>query len=107
MAVMKLADAAGCMATLGNDTRLSIFRLLVRAGTEGMPVGRIQARLGIAASTLSHHIAQLVGEGLVEQERRGRELVCRPCFDRMNALLHFLTEDCCQGTCGELRQACA
>jgi DNA-binding transcriptional ArsR family regulator len=95
------------MATLGNDTRLSIFRLLVRAGPDGMPVGRIQSRLGIAASTLSHHIAQLVGQGLVEQERHGRVLVCRPSFERMNALLDFLTEDCCQGTCGQLSRACA
>jgi len=107
MATMKLADAAACMATLGNDTRLSIFRLLVRAGPEGMPVGRIQSKLGVAASTLSHHIGQLVAEGLVAQERHGRALFCRPCFERMNALLDFLTEDCCQGTCGQLSRTCA
>ena len=99
---MKLPDAASCLATLGNETRLSIFRLLVRSGDQGLPVGRIQTKLGLAASTLSHHIAALVGDGLVEQQRDGRALVCRPNFGRMNALLAFLTEDCCQGTCGQL-----
>lgn len=102
MAMLKLDDAARCLESLGNDTRLSIFRLLVKAGSDGLPVGRIQTRLGIAASTLSHHIAQLVAQGLIDQERQGRALICRPNFERMNALLQFLTEDCCQGTCGQL-----
>lgn len=102
MSAMKLPDAAACLATLGNETRLSIFRLLVRAGGDGLPVGRIQTKLGLAASTLSHHIAALVADGLVDQQREGRTLVCRPNFARMNALLSFLTEDCCQGTCGQL-----
>jgi DNA-binding transcriptional ArsR family regulator len=102
MTTMKTADAAACLATLGNETRLSIFRLLVKAGADGMPVGRIQAKLDLAASTLSHHVAALVGDGLIAQQRDGRTLVCRPNYARMNALLAFLTEDCCQGTCGSI-----
>jgi DNA-binding transcriptional ArsR family regulator len=102
MSAMKSSDAASCLATLGNETRLSIFRLLVKSGDDGLPVGRIQTKLGLAASTLSHHIAALVADGLVDQQREGRTLVCKPNFARMNALLSFLTEDCCQGTCGEL-----
>ena len=102
MATLKLDDAARCLESLGNETRLAVFRMLVKAGSGGLPVGRIQAKLGIAASTLSHHIAQLVGQGLIQQERMGRALICRPNFERMNALLQFLTEDCCQGTCGLL-----
>ncbi len=106
MAALKLAEAARCLESLGNDTRLAIFRLLVRAGDDGLPVGRIQSKLDVAASTLSHHIAQLVAQDLIHQERHGRALICRPNFERMNALLTFLTEDCCQGTCGQLT-ACA
>ena len=94
---METNNAANCMEALGNTTRLEIFRLLVRAGPEGAPVGRLQERLGIPGSTLSHHIARLVRVGLVSQERRGRVLICRAEFARMEALLAFLGEECCQG----------
>jgi DNA-binding transcriptional ArsR family regulator len=105
--MLPLNDAAGCLESLGNPTRLSIFRLLVQAGNQGLPVGQIQAHLGVAPSTLSHHIGQLLAQHLISQERHGRALICRPNFERMNALLQFLTEDCCQGTCGQLSAACA
>ncbi len=94
---METDNAAKCMEALGNTTRLEIFRLLVRAGPNGAPVGRLQEMLGIPGSTLSHHIARLVRVGLVSQERRSRVLICRAEYARMDALLAFLGEECCQG----------
>ena len=92
---MKLNQAARCLEKLGNPTRLEVFRLLVRAGTEGLPVGEIQDHLGIPASTLSHHIGHLVNVGLVSQEREGRQLICKPDFSLMDGLIGFLTAECC------------
>jgi len=92
---MKLEQAALCLEKLGHPTRLSIFRLLVRAGDEGLPVGRIQANLGVPASTLSHHVGHLVSVGLVVQDREGRVLRCRPNFPLMDSLIGFLTAECC------------
>lgn len=94
---MDLNHAARCLEKLGNPTRLEIFRLLVRAGEHGLAVGELQARLGIPASTLSHHVAQLVNVGLVVQEREGRVLRCRPSYALMGALMGYLTEECCRG----------
>jgi DNA-binding transcriptional ArsR family regulator len=88
-------EAARCLETLGHATRLEIFRLLVRAGHEGLPVGRIQSHLNIPPSTLSHHISQLVQTGLVRQEREGRSLICRPDFDQMDRVIAYLTDECC------------
>jgi DNA-binding transcriptional ArsR family regulator len=98
---MQLETAATGLAELGNVTRLRIFRLLVRSGETPLAVGEIQAELGIPASTLSHHISRLVWAGLVEQEREGRVLRCRPCFAALNALVEFLYEECCQAGTGE------
>ena len=90
-------QAARCLEKLGNPTRLEIFRLLVRAGEEGMAVGEIQDHLGVPGSTLSHHLAHLVNAGLVHQEREGRVLRCRPDFRLMDQVIGFLTEQCCAG----------
>jgi len=92
---MELGEVALCLEKLGHPTRLSIFRLLVRAGDEGLPVGRIQAQLAVPASTLSHHIGHLVSVGLVVQDREGRVLRCRPNFPLMDELISFLTAECC------------
>lgn len=89
--------AARCLEKLGNPTRLEVFRLLVRAGREGLPVGEIQEHLGIPASTLSHHLAHLVNAGLVHQEREGRVLRCRPDYALMDQVIGFLTKECCAG----------
>jgi len=94
---LTLDTAARSLESLGNPLRLSIYRMLVRSGSQGLPVGRIQAQLGVPGSTLSHHIAQLVQHGMIEQHREGRSLRCVPNFERMNALIEFLTEECCQG----------
>ena len=92
---MELNQAARCLEKLGNPIRLGIFRLLVRAGNDGLSVGEIQDHLGVPASTLSHHVAHLVNVGLVAQERQGRQLICRPDFTLMDGLIDFLTAECC------------
>lgn len=92
---MKLADAATQLEALGNPTRLTIYRTLVRAGQSGLPVGQLQARLGVAASTLSHHLQKLIQVNLVTQERQSTTLICRANYPVMEALVGFLTEECC------------
>lgn len=92
---MTLDDAARQLEALGNPTRLSIYRTLVRAGTEGLPVGGIQERLAIPASTLSHHCRRLVETGLVTQERLGTTLICRAVYPAMVSLIGFLSDECC------------
>lgn len=100
---MKLDDAAARLEALGNPTRLKIYRTLVRAGQEGMPVGRLQARLDIAASTLSHHLKALVGVGLVSQTREGTTLICHTNYDMMRGLIDYMVEECCaEGTCAPM-----
>jgi len=101
---MQTAHAARCLEKLGNTTRLEIFRLLVRAGKGGLPVGDIQDHLGIPASTLSHHLAHLVNVGLVHQAREGRVLRCTPDFALMDKVVGFLTEQCCAGVVSPRRR---
>ena len=97
---MKLEKAASQLEALGNPTRLQLYRTLVRAGGEGLPVGRVQEKLGIAASTLSHHLRRLVDTGLVTQERQATTLICRANYPSMDALIGYLADECCaDGTC--------
>ncbi|WP_315731599.1 MULTISPECIES: metalloregulator ArsR/SmtB family transcription factor [unclassified Bradyrhizobium] len=102
---MKIDDAAARLEALGNPTRLKIYRALVRAGRAGMPVGHLQERLKIPASTLSHHIKGLVSVGLVSQVREGTTLVCHAEYDTMQGLVDFLVAECCvdQIQCKETR----
>ncbi len=95
-----MTSEASAFAALGHDARLSIFRLLVRAGPEGLRVGEIGAHLGLAPSTLSHHLTALVDAGLIVQERRGREVVNRADFDATRRIAAFLIEECCAGVAG-------
>ena len=92
---MNLELAAHQLEALGNATRLRVYRVLVRAGRDGLPVGRLQERIGIAASTLSHHLKRLVEAGLVTQERQATTLICRAHYPAMNALIGFLADECC------------
>jgi ArsR family transcriptional regulator, arsenate/arsenite/antimonite-responsive transcriptional repressor len=94
---MEIGMAARCLEALGSPTRLEIYRLLVQAGPGGAVVGDLQARLGIPASTLSHHLSRLMRVGLVQQERQSRNLICRASYERMNGLLAYLGDNCCQG----------
>ncbi|WFU23602.1 metalloregulator ArsR/SmtB family transcription factor [Bradyrhizobium sp. CB1717] len=99
---MKIDDAAARLVALGNPTRLKIYRTLVRAGHAGLPVGRLQERLKIPASTLSHHVKGLVAVGLVNQVREGTTLVCHAEYDTMRGLVDFLVAECCdeEAECG-------
>lgn len=92
---MKLDDAAAHLEALGNPTRLKIYRALVRAGDAGMPVGRLQEKLKIAPSTLSHHIKTLMVVGLVNQVRDSTTLICHANYDVMRGLVDFLVAECC------------
>ncbi len=83
------------LAALGNPTRLAIVRALVRAGHGGLSVGTLQARLGTAPSTLSHHLGHLRQAGLVLQERQGTTLLCRAEFGLIAALVRTLRDECC------------
>jgi DNA-binding transcriptional ArsR family regulator len=103
---MKLDDAAARLEALGNPTRLKIYRALVRAGDNGMSVGRLQARLDVAASTLSHHLKSLMIVSLVTQERQATTLICRANYDVMNGLVAFLVDECCiETTCAASTKA--
>jgi DNA-binding transcriptional ArsR family regulator len=85
------------LAALGHDARLAIFRLLVKAGDDGLRVGDIGQHLGLAPSTLAHHLSTLVDAGLVLQEKQGREVFNRVDYPAMRALLGFLSSECCAG----------
>ena len=98
-----LTQMAAQLEALGHPTRLALYRLMVRAGPEGIPVGRLQAALGIPASTLSHHLAKLTAQGLVSRERQATTLICRADFDTMNGLVDFLRDECCVDSCTRAR----
>jgi DNA-binding transcriptional ArsR family regulator len=96
---MKLEVAALQLEALGNPTRLAIYRVLIRLGDQGCPVGEIKKKIDIPASTLSHHIAKLVHSGLITQERDSRSLYCKADFKNMDALMIFLVRNCCAEEC--------
>jgi ArsR family transcriptional regulator len=88
---------ARAFAALGHDARLSIFRLLVKAGDEGLRVSDIGEHLGLAPSTLAHHLSSLVDAGLVLQDKQGREVFNRVDCPVMRRVVSFLTSECCSG----------
>ena len=85
----------GYLAALAHDTRLSIFRLLVRAGRSGLAAGTISDRLGLPPSSLSFHVANLRNAGLVTDERAGRSILYRANLAAMTSLVLYLSENCC------------
>lgn len=94
---MKQYKIVQALSALAQDSRLSAYRLLVQAGGSGLAVGEISRRLKIPAPTLSSHLNVLRRAGLVRDERQGRVIRCRADYVQMNALLGFLTENCCAG----------
>ncbi|GCA49461.1 helix-turn-helix domain protein [Sinorhizobium sp. KGO-5] len=97
---MNVEIAASQLESLGNPTRLRIYRALVRAGVDGLPVGGLQQKLDIPASTLSHHCRKLIDAELVTQERNGTTLICRANYKTMNSLIGYLADECCaDGAC--------
>jgi DNA-binding transcriptional ArsR family regulator len=94
---MESSDAVVALAALAQDNRLAIFRLLVEAGPEGMPAGAVAAALDLAPNTLTFHFDRLRQAGLVTVRRKGRSMIYAARFETMNALLGFLTQNCCGG----------
>ncbi len=102
---MKIEDAAARLEALGNPTRLRIYRMLVKAGDPGVPVGKLQGRIGIPASTLSHHLKTLLIVGLIRQERDATTLFCRANYSVMGGLVEFLVDECCtEADCVSIRE---
>ncbi|HVV80445.1 MAG TPA: helix-turn-helix domain-containing protein [Pseudolabrys sp.] len=95
---MERSDAVAALAALAQDNRLDVFRLLVRAGPEGKSAGNIAAELKLAPNTLTFHFDRLRSADLVTVRREGRSMIYAAKFDAMNALLGFLTENCCAGS---------
>ena len=95
---MEQNDVIKALAALAQPLRLQVFRALVVVGETGLTPGAIQEALGVPAATLSFHLKELVHAGLVTQERSSRNLIYRAAYDQMNALLSYLTENCCKGT---------
>jgi ArsR family transcriptional regulator len=89
--------AISVLASLAQETRLDVFRLLVAAGPEGVSAGTIAETLGVPAATLSFHLKELKSCGVVACRRDGRTLIYSPDFQVMNGLLTYLTENCCGG----------
>ena len=94
---MELKDAVKALAALAQESRLTVFRMLVEAGPEGLSPGVISERAGIPAATLSFHLKELANAGLVASNPQGRFLIYAPDFERMNEVVAFLTENCCSG----------
>lgn len=102
---MESKSAVAALAALAHDGRLSIYRLLVEAGPAGRTVGEIAERLGMPGATLSFHLRQMKSAGLVQARRDGRQLIQTADFVCMNALVDYLTENCCGGE--DCRPSCA
>ncbi|MFV3131009.1 ArsR/SmtB family transcription factor [Niveispirillum sp. KHB5.9] len=107
---MEQTQAIDALGALAQATRLDIFRLLVRVGPVGLNAGEIAERLGVGASTLSHHLASLERAGLLRSWRVQRQIFYATDYDGTRRLLSFLMEDCCQGRpelCGDMAGAAA
>jgi ArsR family transcriptional regulator len=94
---MEKLAAVAALAALAQDNRLDVFRLLVQAGPEGMPAGQIANALDLAPNTLTFHFDRLRSAGLITVRREGRSMIYAAQYGTMNALLEFLTDNCCQG----------
>jgi ArsR family transcriptional regulator len=92
---MQPPEAVHALGALAHEHRLAIYRLLVERGPDGLPAGVIAERLGIAPSSLTFHLQHLQRAGLIGQKRASRQLIYAADFARMNALVGFLTENCC------------
>lgn len=106
---MDSKQAVTALGALAHETRLELFRLLVRLGQEGMPAGALAEALNVAPSTLSHHLTQLEHAGIVTARRKSRHIFYAAAIDGISALLSYLIDDCCQGApeiCGIPRPVC-
>ena len=94
---MEKTSALAALSALAQENRLDVFRLLVEAGPDGMSAGAVAEALGLAPNTLTFHFDRLRQAGLVTVQRDGRSMIYSASFETMNALLGFLTENCCSG----------
>jgi ArsR family transcriptional regulator len=94
---MSDSKAANLFAALGHPSRVSILRLLVKAGDEGLSVSQMREHLNMPATTFGHHLKAMADAGIVSQDRRGRSLISRADYSALQGLIHFLMEDCCRG----------
>lgn len=97
MPSVKLVKAVEALSALAHEGRLSIFRLLVRAGVDGLAAGDIARKLEVLPNTLSANLTVLANAGLINSRRDGRSIIYNADYDRMSSLLGFLMEDCCNG----------
>ena len=97
---MEKIDAVAALAALAQENRLEAFRLLVRAGPEGLPAGEVATLLGVPPNTLTFHFDRLRMGGLVTVRREGRSMIYTARYETMNGLLAYLTENCCSGKTG-------
>jgi ArsR family transcriptional regulator, arsenate/arsenite/antimonite-responsive transcriptional repressor len=100
---MEKSDAVAALAALAQDHRLDVYRLLVQAGEEGLPAGRVASASKLAPNTLTFHFDRLRQAGLVIARREGRSIIYAARYDIMNSLIGYLTENCCRG----MPQQCA
>lgn len=96
--IMEIKDALAALSALGHESRLAAFRQLVQAGPEGLSVGELREHLALPPATLSAHLNVLRAAGLVIDQREGRVIRVRADYARMDALLAYLTENCCAGS---------
>ncbi len=94
---MEMNNATEMLGALSSEARLRIFRYLVRQGPDGASAGDIATACDITASTLSHHLNQMRNAGLIERTRQSRSLIYVADFKTMNALINFLSDECCNG----------
>jgi ArsR family transcriptional regulator, arsenate/arsenite/antimonite-responsive transcriptional repressor len=92
---MNERDAVASLAALAQESRLAVYRLLVQRGPDGYPAGEISGRLAIPGPTLSFHLKELAAAGLVSARKDGRFIYYSPNFERMRALVGYLTDNCC------------
>lgn len=95
---MEVKSAVAALAALAQDSRLAIFRLLVQAGPNGLPAGKIGEATGIAPSSLTFHLKELARANMVSSRQQGRFVIYAANYSTMNGLLAFLTENCCGGS---------
>ncbi|MEM8644103.1 MAG: metalloregulator ArsR/SmtB family transcription factor [Pseudomonadota bacterium] len=103
--IMDINEAVDALGGLAQESRLKVFRLLIRAGTEGIAAGEIAKAVGIPKNTLSSHLGILTRAKLIQARKEGRSIIYAVDFEGTRSLLSFLVEDCCQGdpsVCGPL-----
>ncbi|OKY25137.1 MULTISPECIES: ArsR/SmtB family transcription factor [Thalassotalea] len=92
---MNIETIAKALKELGHPTRLAVFKRLVKAGRQGIPVGVVQEELNVPGSTLSHHLSGLTSAGLIKQRREGRTLFCVVEYEKLLSVISFLRNECC------------